>query len=206
MLPPVAGESIKSFVQSKIDAAILEINKAIARGRLDIIDESQYDYLIPNTYAILEAARSGENVHNLGILSQYMIDRLADPEQAPFSVRSASRMLESFSKDDIRMLAVCYKSFRFSKIDKGNLNHQEEYGHLYEWTEASFMYQELNNSGSVAIGYDSIAKMNSYLAFFASRGFLYLDGLPWLVGGLEYFKTSRFDALMVSALKTEEFR
>jgi hypothetical protein len=192
---PFFGVGIQIYIDGRFKQAQKIIQEKIAEGNIDLLDDDQYKYLIPNLFHFFESVKNGEEIHNLRIIAEIIFDKLHDPVQGAYAARNASRRLQTMSIEELKALVVCYKAFCLCKKEQ---NYKLFNGN-YLWVTDKLFAQELGDSTHTGI---SLA--NEYLSEFLSRGFLYVNGEPGVMGTIAYFKTKYFDEIINAASKLKE--
>ncbi|KAF0228386.1 MAG: hypothetical protein FD175_2167 [Beijerinckiaceae bacterium] len=185
---PRVGPLIQTWLEKQLESAEANLVKAIEDGDIDQIDNTNFDYLVPNVYSYMEAARSGEHIHNLRILAEILVSGYSKIEQAPFAVRNAAKRLSGMSVRDLELLTICHRSFLRSKNDPIREKLRSDWP---DWTCVDYFRDELGNG--------SESTVRNALSEFLVRGFLSVDLQPNTFGGNGYYKTPYFEEVILAA-------
>lgn len=87
-----------------------KIIEAIKAEGIDVLDEEQAQFFIPNAMRFYEQVRLGEYDHNLSLLRKILIDGLKLPSSDSGKIGRHARQLEYLSQSELDVLAAAFET------------------------------------------------------------------------------------------------
>ncbi|WP_327211557.1 hypothetical protein [Rhizobium ruizarguesonis] len=182
------SKAIETYADKKLREAQDLLFQQVAEGNIRLLQDPNYENLIPNVLGYFEAAQRGEFNHNLKLLARLLIDKSELANTDAGLINRSARRLNSMSLEDLMLLARLKEIFD-SKEAEG------KHGGHYIFVEDRDIVEVLGREHTAPE-----TKINSQLMDFASRGLLFLGGDPETIGGINFYRTEAFAEIISAAV------